>query len=193
MNRIKAINDVDQKLLDGMVSADPKVIRQIYDLILPSVIHWIKENNGSESDARDIFQEALIALFRKVESGEFQLTCSLKSFVRIICRNLWLTRLRNQKRTSYSEPADLEQVDLEQDLHQRIEQSEKEQLYFKHFDRLGEQCRQILQWFFDKVPFSEIAKRLDTSESYIKKRKFVCKERLLKSIQQDPAFKELKQ
>ena len=66
---IRAINDIDQQLLKGIMNADRNAVKRIYDLILPSIIHWVKENNGSESDARDIFQEALIALFRKVEKG----------------------------------------------------------------------------------------------------------------------------
>ena len=189
---IKAINDIDQQLLEGIVNADRNAVKRIYDLILPSVILWVKENNGSEADARDIFQEALIALFRKVESSDFQLTCTLKSFVRIMCRNLWLTRLRDNKKFEASELEGVEKADLDQDLAESLERSEKEQIFYKHFDLLEEQCRKIMMWFFDKIALSEIAKRLETSENYIKKRKFICKEKLVKAIQNDPVFEELK-
>lgn len=189
---IKATNDIDQQLLKGILNADRDAVKKIYDLILPSVIVWVKENKGSEADARDLFQEALIALFRKVESGDFELTCTLKSFVRIICRNLWLTRLRDIKKFEVSELENVEKADLDQDLTVQLERSEKEQLFFKHFDLLGEQCRKIMQWFFDKITLSEIANRLETSENYIKKRKFFCKEKLIQAIQNDPAFSELK-
>lgn len=189
---IKTTNKGDYKLLQGLLNAERRAVKSIYDLILPSVITWIKENNGSEADARDIFQEALIALFRKVEKGNFQLTCTLKSFVRIMCRNLWLTRIRDHKKFQVSELENIEKVDLDQDLVDRMERSEKEQLFFKHFDLLGENCKKIMMWFFDKVALSEIAKRLNTSEGYIKKRKFICKEKLVKAVQNDPAFSELK-
>jgi len=190
MKLIKATNDIDQRLLEGISNADNRMVEQVYDLVLPSVIQWVKENNGREEDARDIFQEALIALFRKLEAGEFELTCTLKSFLRIMCRNLWLNRLRNKRRRA-SRLEDVEKVTLEEDLQMKIERSEQEQLYFKHFDTLGDNCRKILQWFFDKVSLREIAKYLDTSEAYIKKRKFICKEKLVKAIQNDPLFKEL--
>ena len=182
----------DADLLEGLLKADRKSVQQIYDLALPSVIMWVRENNGTEADARDIFQEALIALFRKVETGDFQLTCTLKSFLRIMCRNLWLTRLRGHGRIINDPVEEVEPVTLGTDLEQQLEQSEMEQLYFKHFDLLGENCRKILSWFFDKVPLAEIAKRLDSTQNYIKKRKFVCKEQLIKRIQSDPRFEELK-
>jgi len=181
----------DQQLLEGVLKADNKAVTQIYDLALPSVISWVKENNGTEADARDIFQEALMALFRKLEEGNFTLTCTLKSFLRIMCRNLWLTRLRNNKKFQGSNLEDIEPVTLDEGIVERIEKSEKEQLFFKHFDLLGENCRKIMQWFFDKMPLKEIAAKLDTSENYIKKRKFICKEKLIKAIQADPMFKEL--
>lgn len=190
---VKATNTKDQDLLEGLLEANSQKIKKIYDLALPAVIYWVKENNGSEAEARDIFQEALIALFRKTEKGNFTLTCTLKSFLRIMCRNLWLTRLRNRDRQASS----LEDVEasakLDEDLVYRLEQSEKQQLFFKHFDALGVNCRKILQWFFDKVPLKKIAERMDTSESYIKKRKFLCKEKLIKAVQSDPVFQELQE
>lgn len=182
----------DELLLKGLQESDHQAIKKIYDLALPTVIHWIEENKGTESDARDIFQEALIALYKKVATEDFNLTCTLKSYIRIITKNLWLTRLRNKKNKYASPLDDIELVDLDHDILQQIEYSEREQLYFKHFDQLGEKCQQILQWFFDRMPLRDIATRLRSSEGYIKKRKFICKEKLLKAIQNDPLFEELK-
>lgn len=189
---IRTVNQYDQELLEGILNANDVAIQKVYDLALPSVISWVKENNGEETDARDIFQDAIIALFRKVEEGDFVLSCTLKSYIRIICRNLWLSKLRKHKKLQLSPMETEEEVDLEPNMLEHLEQSEKEQLFFKHFDLLGDNCKKILQWFFDKVPLKEIAKRIDTSENYIKKRKFICKEQLVKAIQQDPHFEELK-
>lgn len=189
---IEAQSAVDKKLLNGLLNAEHKVVREVYDLALPSVIHWVKENNGTETDARDIFQEALIALLQKLEKGDFKLSCTLKSFLRIICRNLWLTRLRNRGKIQGTPMNDVENIQLDDDLEKRIEQSERSQLFYQHFDTLGENCRKILQWFFDKVPLKTIAERLGSSEGYIKKRKFICKEKLIKAVQADARFKELR-
>lgn len=193
MRKISTTNENDTKLLEGIVAADSKVIVQVYDLALPAVIMWVRENSGTEADARDIFQEAMIALFQKLQKADFDLTCTLRSFLQIMCRNLWLTRLRNRKKTELKPMAVEEDVVLEEDILQLLETSERNQLFFKHFDQLEEKCKQILSWFFDKVPMAEIAKRLNTSLGYIKKRKFVCKSYLIKAVQNDPIFDELKE
>lgn len=189
---IEAQSVQDEKLLSGLLKADGQAVKAVYDLALPAVIYWVKENSGTEADARDVFQEAIMALFQKLEKGDVRLTCTLKSFLRVICRNLWLARLRNRKMVQSTPLEQIENVELDDDLMQRIATSEKERLFFHHFDALGENCRTILQWFFDKVPMKTIAERLSSSESYIKKRKFLCKEKLIKAIKADARFDELK-
>ncbi|MEM1218730.1 MAG: sigma-70 family RNA polymerase sigma factor [Bacteroidota bacterium] len=192
MVKISASHQEDQKLLERLARSDRRAVKTVYDQVLPSVIHWVEENRGSEQDARDLFQEGMIVLFKKLQEPQFTLTCRLKSFLRIVCRNLWLTRLRDQKKFTGTELTDCEAYTLSEDTVDRLERSEEEQLFRKHFAQLTEKCRQILTWFFAKEPLAQIAAKLETSEQYIKKRKFQCKEQLVKRIQADPIFAELK-
>ena len=191
MKKIKAITPTDQTLLEGLALSKRQSIKAIYDLALPSVIHWVKDNSGTEDDARDIYQEALIALYDKINQKDFTLTCSLKSFIRIMCRNIWLSKIRNKSKLYTKDIEDADGIEIEEDLLQALEHSEQEKLYFKHFNLLGESCQTILRAYFEKTPVKEIAKNLDTSESYVKKRKFQCKEKLINAIQADPIFKHL--
>lgn len=185
-------NAKDTALLTGLQAADATTIHELYDLALPAVMVYVQENSGNEADARDIFQEALMALYTRLERGDFELTCTLKSYLRIMCRNLWLTRLRQRGQTESR--ADLPEVELAWDdtIEAIIEQTERKRLYLKHFAQLGESCRTILSLFFEKTPLRKIAEQLNTSENYIKKRKFQCKTQLIKRIQNDPLYDELK-
>lgn len=192
MFKIIATNEPDRELLIGLTRAESSAVRKVYDLVLPSVIAWVHDNNGSEADARDIFQEALIALFLKLEKEDFELTCTLKSFLRIICRNLWLTKLRDSKNKQTSALEEIEDDVEENDLLEQIAQTDRNRLFIKHFNKLSESCRKLLSLFFNKISFAEIARKFNTSEGYVKKNKFRCKQRLINAIQQDPLFTELK-
>jgi RNA polymerase sigma factor (sigma-70 family) len=192
MFKIIATNEPDRELLIGLTRAESSAVRKVYDLVLPSVIAWVHDNNGSEADARDIFQEALIALFLKLEKEDFELTCTLKSFLRIICRNLWLTKLRDSKNKQTSALEEIEDDVEENDLVDKIAQTDRNRLFIKHFNKLSESCRKRLSLFFNKISFAEIARKFNTSEGYVKKNKFRCKQRLINAIQQDPLFTELK-
>lgn len=192
MFKIVAINDADQELLEGLSRAESIAVTKVYDLVLPSVITWVTENNGSEADARDIFQEAMIALYLKLEKEDFELTCTLKSFLRVICRNLWLTRLRDMKNREATVTEGIEDKFEEYDLIEEITQTDRNRLFLKHFNKLSEKCRRLLRMFFNKIPFAEIAMKLKTSEGYVKKNKFKCKQRLVEAIQRDAMYNELK-
>lgn len=182
----------DQELLDGLLSGDHFKVELFYDNYLPGTIRYVRQNNGSEADARDLFQEVLIVLYRKMQKGDLQLTASLGTYILAICRNLWLRNLRKQKRISLEAPDEMvEHASPSKSLDLDLERIEREQTYFRGFDQLGEKCKKILKWYFDKVPMKEIAKRLDTSEAFIKKKKFECKNKLIDTIQQDPVFDEL--
>ncbi len=188
---IKSIHAKDRLLLEGIANGDTQQIAAVYDLILPAIIQWIKQNNGSEQDARDVFQEAILALYGRVRQGDFELTCSLKSYLMVVCRNLWLNQLRRQKKVVPLDQDSKEEEVLDNGIHQAMEQTEKGRLFVKHFLALGKDCQEILSAFFAKIPFRKIAEEKGTSEGYLKKKKFKCKERLLQAVQADPLFEEL--
>lgn len=182
----------DQDLLDGLLSGDPRKVKMLYDAYLPDIIRYVRQNNGSEADARDLFQEALIAIYRKLVDHDLELTVALRTFIQVICRNLWLRNLRKTQRISLQAPNDMvEQSATTEILGLDLERMERDRTYFRCFDQLGEKCRKILSWYFDKVSMREIAEKLDTTEAFIKKKKFECKNKLIEQLHQDPVFKEL--
>jgi hypothetical protein len=70
--------------------------------------------------------------------------------------------------------------------------NERYKLYQKHFTNLGKDCQKVLQLYFDKVPLKNIAQIMGfKSEKYAKKRKFKCKEYLIKSIKQDLEYNKI--
>lgn len=181
----------DRVLLEGLLRSEAKPIESIYDAVLPSIIYYVRQNGGSETDARDLFQEALLALYKRLQQGDFKLTCKLQSYLRVVCRNLWLKRLRKTDREAGVLPEGWEPVDLDERMDERLEMSEREGILWKHLESLGEGCQKILRLFFTGIPMREIASQLDTSEGYIKKRKHTCKERLVTAIKTDSSYLEL--
>lgn len=190
---IKAINPKEQSTLEGILKGDSSVINEVYKDVLPSIIFWLKQNSGSELEARDIFQDAMIILFKKLGTGHLELSCSIKTYLKAICQNLWLNQLRKKKRNSDTEISEFEnEIAFDEDILLNIDNHDKRIIFLKHFDALGESCRKILAWFFEKTPLAEIANRMDTTVNYIKKKKFKCKEKLVTAIQSDAKFNELK-
>ncbi|GAB4405550.1 MAG: hypothetical protein OHK0039_06650 [Bacteroidia bacterium] len=179
----------DEELIAGIRAQDREALVYVYRVYFPLLRAWISRNRGDAEAARDIFQEAMMVVYDKLSSGEAVIWHSLKAYLMGVCRNLWLMHLRKR---GYSDlPDDLAGPDLAAAIADDLLRRDRFALYQEHMARLGEACVQVLRWFLAGESLREIARRLDTTEAYAKKRKFTCQKRLIESISSDPRFNEL--
>ncbi len=172
----------EQALLKGLALNDSKAIETIYRDNFSMVQAFILQNNGSYDDARDIFQEAMIALYEKAQSESFVLTCQIKTYVYSICRRLWLKRLQQLGRYANRVDSLEETVPVEEDL----EIHEKRNAEFAIMDRalnsLGEPCKSLLEgYYLKKMGMQELAAEFGyTNADNAKNQKYKCLMRLKK-------------
>lgn len=178
-------------LVEGIGKRDPEVLEYIYDEYFFQVARYIYHHSGNEQDARDVFQEALVALFRKQREGGLEITSSFKNYLIGICKIQWFMELKRREKfkTRSMEEISAESVHGPADLFN--EETARFQLYQNHFNRLGEICRKILKMFYNKVPMEEIARVMGyRSVKFAKQKKYLCKEKLMEMIRNDPRFDE---
>lgn len=130
----------EQALLKGLAENDSKAIETIYKDNFNMVQNYILNNNGTYDEARDIFQEAMIALYEKAQTDSFVLTCRINTYVYSICRRLWLKRLQQLGRYSNQVDGLEETVQVEEDL----EIHEKRNTDFIIMERAFKQFRRTL-------------------------------------------------
>ena len=188
----EAIHAEDRELLAGLLRADRAATERFYQRYLPGIIRFVTRQGGTEADARDIFQDAALLLYRKLRAGELKLTASLRTYLLAVCRNMWRTRRRDHRELRLLPGEGEQQPDLDADTLARLERLDRERLYRRHYEQLGERCREILDRFFRREKMRTIAETLGLTEAYVKKRKFECKQRLIAAIEADPAFAELR-
>lgn len=172
----------EQALLKGLANNDSKAIETIYKDNFNMVQAYVLNNNGSYDEARDIFQEAMIALYEKAQNESFVLTCQIKTYIYSICRRLWLKRLQQIGR--YAHPVDSmeETVAVEEDL----EAHEKRNADFNIMDRalgsLGESCKSLLEgYYLKKMDMNTLATEFGyTNADNAKNQKYKCLMRLKK-------------
>ncbi len=177
--------------LKGFLAGDSRTLRDIYSNHYPKVQGFILENSGSEQEAKDIFQDALVLTYQKLKSGSLRLECSLATYIFAVSRNMWMNSLRKRKRTLQLDQKPEISEDLEKSILAEIEKKERFTLYHKHFLKLSSQCQELLRNFFLGKKMEEIASLMSYSVAYTRKKKFECKEKLLKMIELDPVYSEL--
>ena len=168
-------------LLQGLARNDRKAIETIYKENFNLIQALVVNNSGSAEDAKDIFQEAMIVLYQKVQSGSFELNCQIKTFVYSVCRRLWLKRLMQQSKYSLHENTeDLVLVDEEMEEHEKRDNDFV--LMEKAMGSLGEPCKSLLEAFYlQKKNMQEIAGSFGyTNAENAKTQKYKCLMRLKK-------------
>ena len=183
---------MSQDEINQLLSGEKQSLEKIYQNHFPQILNLVTRNSGTEEDAKDVFQEALLVVYKQASSQSLKLSCSLGTYLYAVSRNIWLLRLKRMgKVTRYIEPpSDFEDTSL--DTLETMHANEKYFLYQKHFKMLNEGCQKVLKLFFDGEPMEVIAEKLGfKSGRYARKKKFKCKEKLIENIKNDALYNDL--
>ena len=163
-----------QELKAGKYTSAIKALYKHY----PTVRALILKNSGSKQDAEDVYQEALIILFRKVKQADFQLTSSLSTFLIGICRFQWMGELRKRNKSAGDFESELSSVESEE-FSLLIEEESKFKTAEKALLEIGDKCRDLLRLFyFEKLDFKTIASKIGLpNEKVAKAQKYRCLEK----------------
>ena len=185
----------DEQILKGILRHDNLILQYIYKQYYYNINYFIRKNQGSEDDASDIFQEAIIIIYRKIKENDLIFEkSSFKSYLFSVCRFLWLKQLEKRRieKEKLNDSLPYQEDLYDDNLNELVEKNERYGLYQKHFSTLSTDCQKLLQMFFEKIPLREIAKVMGyKSDKYAKKRKYKCKELLISRIKQDAEFKKI--
>ena len=182
----------DRQLLDGVTHGNPQILRYIYTEVYPGIRHYVLLNSGNEADAKDIFQETMVVLYRKIKEPEFQLSSSLSTFLYGIGKYIWLKEISNRKKHNIIEDESETLFSEEKEVLELIERNDRLRLYREKFEELSDNCKRIIKMFLNNIPIKDVTQSMGySSDQHTKNRHFRCKKSLISKIQECNKFKEL--
>ena len=174
----------DQKYIEALRRNDPQLIKEVYQQHANQVLRWVVARGGTAEDARDIFQEGLIAVFEKAQNLDFVLTCPLGALLHVICSRKYIDRLRqkgkdigvrNAEERRYTEEQESDALIIAEE---SIAEQEKQERMGSAFKQLSELCRQLLTLLSNGVAPRDAADQLQmNSVDTLYRRKNACTER----------------
>ncbi|MDX6181188.1 sigma-70 family RNA polymerase sigma factor [Flavobacterium sp. Fl-77] len=184
----------DQMYIDGLASNNSAVIQSIYKKFVPKVVAYIKNNSGDEDQAQDVVQEIMILLFNQAKANALQLTCPFDAYFFLLCKRKWLNELKKTANKGVTINEDL--ASINESTQEMIVQTEtfdeKQQLFDTMFQKLGDKCKELLQWSFTLKTMEEVAEKLQVTYGYVRKKKSLCVGQLTQWIQEAQVYKSLK-
>lgn len=188
MNNSERHDLSDESLLQRIKTGDKEVIRYLYTHAFHTATAFVHSNRGDMDDARDLFQEALMVLYRNALRNDFKMTCSVSTYLYSVVRNLWLKHLNKDKKSGLSlvidnmENQEFVLVD-EDEIQYKKDKEAKHQRIAAALKSIKEDCRRLLtDFYFKKISLKEIAAVMGYTSSFVKVKKNRCMQQLRNKV-----------
>ncbi len=169
-------------LYQSLLKNEDQAFAHLYKQCYAAVKSFICINSGTADDAKDCFQDGIIALWQNVNSDKYthQSDNLLLAYLVKICKFRWLERTKSTKFKSTVDITEYKQLEAptENELDQMI-QSEEIEARVSIFNRLEDKCKKILALFYyDKKTMVEIGAIMGYATNSAKNEKYRCIEKL---------------
>lgn len=143
-----------------------QVHRQLYPQYYYMIRKLILSNSGNEDDTIHTYHDGLIGFMNKCREENFVLTCSIKTMLYSICRNIWLNELRKRKKNREVQLNESLQWKLKvSSIQKQLELEQGKQLIHKILDELeliSTKCYKVIQsFYFEEKRLKEVMVDLD--------------------------------
>ena len=164
---------------------DSIALKSIYTSNYPKIEALVLKNSGTKEHAKDIFQEAFLAVWQNIKQDKFvpETESSINGYLYTIAKNKWMDVLRSQGYKKTIVASQLQHFEIKDDENNGIDDDilkekrlEDVMLAFKN---LGEACKSLLRkFYFEKKSMNLIAKELSLDSASTRNKKYRCMQKL---------------
>lgn len=173
----------DADFLEGLRQDNNETLKALYKKFFTVVLKYVLNNNGSEQEAKDVYQESIIVLYQNARKPGFELNCQLQTYIYSIAKRLWLKQIGKQ---SHLVKLNDENTEDEVNVGNEVEEHERREKDFdrmnESLEKLGEPCKSLITDFYlRKLNMEAIAEKFGyTNADNAKNQKYKCLQRLKK-------------
>ncbi|MDH5365434.1 MAG: sigma-70 family RNA polymerase sigma factor [Cyclobacteriaceae bacterium] len=162
----------DSEVFEKICKGDEKALEYLYKKYYKMMTKVVLSNSGTEDEAKDIYQDALVVFWQKATSGKLTLTSKMSTYIYSICLNLWRKELDRKKRLTNEEQDS--PVYLDDD------RQERAKIISECLQQLDDTCRKVLTYYyFENLSMQDIADKLGfANTNTAKTKKYKCKKKL---------------
>ena len=176
--------------IEGLLKNDNAILKKIYEDYSARIAHHIRQHGGTNEDAKDVFHDALIVIYQKAQSPDFQLTSQFYTYLHSIAHFIWDRKKKKKSNNAVTISEDFRLIDVT-NIEEDILKREKYRIFQDNFQKLGSFCQQLLELFFAKENMEFIAQKLDLkNEHTARNRKYRCQKKLEELVRADARYKE---
>jgi hypothetical protein len=170
----------ESEIIQRLKNKDEVVLKTLYKKHYQVIVGLVVNNGGSLQEAKDIYQDTIIIFLDKLKEPDFELNCSIKTFLYSVGRRIWLEQLRHKNKFN----GVLQDTDefIALDVDDALEKESQFKAMHLALESLGEPCRSIMKDFYlQNQSMDDIANKFGyTNTDNAKNQKYKCLKRLKK-------------
>ena len=181
----KAFNQVTDiaAQLKAIKANDEATLKSLYDCNYHVIERYVLKNKGCIDQAKDIYQEAFITVWRNIQMDKFypENENALAAYLCQIARNKWIDQLRSKSFQKNTPIYDFEHKLVDEHIEEETDNFIID--IKKHFENLSENCKEVLtQFYYKKQSMKTIAKQFGWTDATARNNKYRCLQRLREII-----------
>ncbi|RMA58503.1 RNA polymerase sigma factor [Ulvibacter antarcticus] len=176
-------------MMNGPERDRNKALGIVYRTHKQMVCSYIMKNSGSPEEAKDVYQEAMIAMYENVGQGKFKGDSAIGTYLYSIARFKWLNQIKkNSVRSSHHEK--LETPEFQESPMTVIIEKEHKNAVLEVLTELGDSCKRLLvDTMYNNASMKEIVLKGEfSSEQIARNKKYKCLQKLKELIQNKPGL-----
>src|SRR2546423_1839374 len=111
MKQVLPVSSEEEMIL-ALRNGNESVLKTVYRQHYSTIANLVINNGGSVQEAKDIYQEAVIIFYEKLQKESFELTCRISTFLYSVSKRLWLKQLQLKNRFTEEFTDTGESIDL---------------------------------------------------------------------------------
>ena len=185
--------DRNSQILTAFKSGDhKKILKDLYKTLLPKVQRYVRANSGNEDDGNDIFQDAVMIVYKQIMSNQFDTNIHLEAYLFTVAKNRWINKAkRDAKIKAVDELPEPEQ--LNDSIFDLLVTKEREHIIQSVLGNIGEQCKKLLHLiFYQGYSLAEVTEIMKfTSAEVAHTTHYRCKKKLKTLVGENVEFKKM--
>ncbi|MEL6624526.1 MAG: sigma-70 family RNA polymerase sigma factor [Bacteroidota bacterium] len=186
----REISFSEQEIVQGLKKGGQpaeQMLAYMYRTYREQVLIRLQQYSASEAEAADVFQDGIIQILMAVQRGKFRGDSSLKTYLSVVCRNLWFKQIRSKDVADrYVQKVDTPEADFESPEWLLLEEDQLTQVQ-SFLGQLKAKCKEVLNLWARHYSMKEIAETLGYQNAQVvRNKKNQCLKEVKHRLAQDP-------
>ncbi len=170
------LNLESSAIIEAIKAGSEKILFQIYETYRDEFVSWaIRNHQVSTEEAKDVFQESILGLYKSVKAGNAdRLEVSIKTYLFGIGKNVILNAIKRKgiEAKAYENFTKIN----DNAINEHYEQEHLVNLVKRLYLAMGSPCKEILEMYYEKgFDMESIALRTGYKNADVaKKKKYEC-------------------